>query len=45
MPRRLMTALLACLSLSACGVDGEPSAPTEPGVTVSGEAKLGVVMK
>lgn len=32
-------ALLATLILAACGADG---APTRPGVTVSGEASMGI---
>ena len=40
-------AFLALLTLTACGVDGppvrpEPGAPP-PGVTVSGDARIGVV--
>lgn len=34
--------LLALLFLAACGADG---APEKPGVTVSGDAKIGVVVK
>lgn len=39
-------AILAALSLAACGVAGEPVAPTKaaaPGLTVSGEVSTGVV--
>lgn len=42
MPRMI---LAACLVLAACGADGEPQAPTKPGVTVSGDAQIGVVVK
>lgn len=40
--------LLAALALAACGVDGPPERPVDepsqqPGVTVSGEARFGVV--
>lgn len=37
--------LFAILALSACGVDGPPERPssTTPGVTISGEARIGVV--
>ncbi len=40
--------LIALLALSACGVDGPPISPSTqevppPGVTVSGEARIGVV--
>ena len=41
------TALAALLALSAgCGVDGPPTRPEpapEPGLSVSGEARIGVV--
>ena len=43
MPRLL---LLACLTLAACGADGPPEKPaTTTGITISGEAQVGVVMK
>ena len=42
MPRLL---LLACLTLAACGADGPPEKPVAPGITVSGEAQVGVVIK
>lgn len=37
-------------TLSACGVDGEPVSPRpqdapEPGITISGDARIGVVKK
>jgi hypothetical protein len=35
-------AVLTVLALVGCGADGAPSA--EPGLTVSGEAQLGVVV-
>lgn len=35
--------LLACLALVACGADGPPEAPAKTGVTLSGEASVGVV--
>ncbi|HOZ32913.1 MAG TPA: hypothetical protein PLM52_08530 [Tabrizicola sp.] len=44
MPRLILPALLACLTLAACGADGEPQAPSA-GVTVTGEAQVGVVLK
>ncbi|MEZ5777601.1 MAG: argininosuccinate lyase [Paracoccaceae bacterium] len=35
--------LVALLSgLAACGVDGAPTPPAKPGVTISGTAKVGV---
>jgi hypothetical protein len=40
---KTITALLALLTLAACGADGAPSA-AEPGLTVSGEAQMGVVV-
>lgn len=45
MPRLILPALLACLTLAACGADGEPVAPTATGVTVTGDAQIGVVVK
>ncbi len=41
MPRLL---LLACLALAACGADGPPEKPANPGITISGEAQVGVVV-
>lgn len=37
--------LIACLALAACGADGAPEKPANPGITVSGEAQVGVVIK
>ncbi len=34
--------ILICLLLSACGADGPPE---KPGITLSGEARLGIVSK
>jgi len=34
-------ALLSLFALAACGADGAPEAP-EPGVTISGQAGIGV---
>lgn len=42
MPRLI---LIAALALSACGADGEPQPPTKPGISVTGEAQIGVVVK
>ena len=44
MPRLTLTALLACLALTACGADGAPQAPVEPGIKITGEAEVGVVV-
>jgi hypothetical protein len=37
--------LLACLPLAACGADGAPEPPTKSGISVTGEAQIGVVIK
>jgi predicted small lipoprotein YifL len=37
--------LLACLALAACGADGPPEPPTQAGISLSGEAQIGVVVK
>lgn len=34
--------LLALFSLAACGADGAPTPPAEPGLSVSGQVKVGV---
>jgi hypothetical protein len=36
--------LVACLALAACGADGEPEPPSK-GISISGEAQVGVVIK
>ncbi len=39
-------ALLALLAVAACGADGAPTKPApRPGVSISGEAAVGVVVK
>lgn len=41
-----MTRLLALISLAliaACGADGPPQAPAAKGVTISGDAQIGIV--
>jgi hypothetical protein len=43
MTRLTATVALLCL-LAACGADGAPERPT-PGVSVTGEASVGVVLK
>ncbi|MGR3796055.1 argininosuccinate lyase [Vannielia sp. SX4] len=35
-------ALALLLTLAACGVDGEPEPPVEPGMHVSGTVKVGI---
>lgn len=36
--------LLTCLSLlAACGADGAPERPASKGLTLSGEARIGIV--
>ncbi len=42
MPRLL---LLAALALAACGADGAPEPPSKSGISISGEAQIGVVIK
>ena len=42
MPRLL---LLACLTLAACGPDGAPEPPSTTGITISGDARVGIVVK
>ena len=43
MPRLI---LVACLALAACGADGAPEKPAaKTGITVSGDARIGVVVK
>lgn len=44
---RLATVALSLTLLAACGADGPPQPPaqadTRPGITLSGEARIGVV--
>jgi hypothetical protein len=42
MPRLI---LLAALALAACGADGAPEPPTKSGITVTGEAEIGVMIR
>lgn len=42
MPRMI---LLACLAVAACGTDGAPQPPAKTGLSLSGEAQVGVVIK
>ncbi len=49
MTQSVLLAVLALMlaTLAACGVDGAPTRPepTQPGLTVSGEARIGVISK
>ncbi len=47
MSRLILLAVLALspVALSACGADGDPQPPTKSGITVSGDAQVGVVVK
>ena len=40
MPRLNLPRLL---DLVACGADGEPQPPAKPGISITGEAQIGVV--
>ena len=43
--KTLILAAAAAVTLAACGVDGPPVAPqsaTTPGVTISGDARIGM---
>jgi hypothetical protein len=42
---RLPLVFFACLALVACGADGEPQPPAKSGITVTGDAEIGVVVK
>ena len=42
MPRLI---LLACLALAACGADGAPEPPTKSGISITGDAQIGVVVR
>ncbi|WP_413871893.1 hypothetical protein [Albidovulum sp.] len=39
---RLVSSLLLLAFLTACGADGAPTPPAEPGISVSGQVKVGV---
>lgn len=48
MPRPILTAfpaLVGCLVLAACGADGPPQPPAKLGITVTGDAQIGIVSK
>jgi hypothetical protein len=38
-----LLALPALALLAACGADGAPQPPVKPGITISGDARIGVV--
>ncbi|WP_146287407.1 argininosuccinate lyase [Gemmobacter aquaticus] len=40
---RLIFPLTLLGLLAACGADGAPEAPAAPGITISGDARAGVV--
>ncbi|MFT4150327.1 MAG: hypothetical protein QM656_09025 [Paracoccaceae bacterium] len=43
---RLFFPLIALATLAACGADGAPQPPApQPGLTISGEARMGVQTK
>jgi len=37
--------LLSVLALAACGADGAPEPPSKAGLTLSGDAQIGVVVE
>jgi hypothetical protein len=39
---RIVLALVLSAFLASCGADGPPTPPAEPGLTVSGQVKVGV---
>ncbi len=47
MPRLLLLAslALATLALAACGADGAPEPPAKSGVSLTGDARIGVVVQ
>lgn len=45
MPRLILLSLMTCLTLAACGADGAPEPPSKTGLTISGDAQIGVVVK
>ena len=38
-----LIAFAALALLAACGADGAPQPPVKPGVTISGDAQIGIV--
>ncbi len=39
---RIAFAVLALVTLAACGADGAPKSPSGPGVSITGQAQIGV---
>lgn len=37
--------LIALLALAACGADGAPEPPSKSGLSLSGEAQIGMVLR
>lgn len=37
--------LISLLALAACGADGAPEPPSKSGLSLSGEAQIGVVLR
>lgn len=37
-----LLSILALALLTACGADGQPTAPAAPGISLSGDARVGV---
>jgi hypothetical protein len=37
--------LIAVLALAACGADGAPEPPSKSGLSVSGKAQIGMVLR
>lgn len=42
MKMRCVASIFLVVLLASCGVDGAPTPPAEPGLTVTGTARIGV---